>query len=396
MSGVTVRTLGADDLDAYFDVRAQSFGVDGTDRELWKAWMLADTGAAMLGAFAADELVGALRVLVAGQYLLGRSVPTGAIAAVVVRPEMRGRRVAATLLDAALDWMDERGIVHSVLHPASTRVYRSMGWEIAGPAGFARVPTGNLASIRGEAAGEVVRLPPTARAQRRACYDAVAPTVHGAIDRSESFWIMRDAGLEDDGAFLYGVQGPHGLSGYVAYRQHPRREWGYALTVDEIVATDAPSALALWHFLGGHAMQVEHVVVPIAVLPGLLMLLDEQWVEPVGVNRWMARVVDLRGFMASRGFPSGLSGEASVQLTDPWSHGLTGGWQLTVRDGVGQALGVDRGAVRLDVGALSALAMGRVTAAELRAVGRLDGDADDVAALGSLFVAPGPVITDDF
>ncbi len=396
MSRVTVRALGPDDLDAYFDVRTQSFGFDGLDRELWKAWMLADTGTAMLGAFTAAGLVGALRVLVAGQYLLGRSVPTGAVAGVVVRPEARGRRVAATLLDTALDWMHERGIAQSILHPASTRVYRSMGWEIAGAAGFARVPTHNLATIRGEAADEVVRLGPTDRAQRRACYAAVAPAMHGAIDRSESFWTMRDAGLDDDGAFLYGVPGLHGLSGYVAYRQHPRRDWGYALTVDELVAADAPSAVALWRFLGGHAMQVEHVLVPIAVLPGLLMLLDEQWVEPVGVNRWMARAVDLPGFMASRGFPPGLGGEASVQLADPWSHGLTGGWQLTVRDGVGQALGVDRGAVSIDVGALSALAVGRVTAAELRAVGRLHGEDDDVAALGSLFVAPRPIITDDF
>ena len=400
MGHLRVAEVDDDGLDEYFAVRAQSFGVGASDLDAWRAFLSASPEALRIGAYDERRLLGALRVLPTGQYLLGRSVRTGAVAGVVVRPEARGRGVAARLLEAALDWMRSERIVASALHPASTRVYRSRGWEIAGLAGHVSVPSRSLAVLRAETAAVVERLDATDFAARQHCYDAVARTVHGAFDRSPTFWRMHAAADVEDGAFVYGVRDGTELRGYVAYTQLPRASWGYQLRVDDVWARDRDAAIAIWQFLGAHSMQVEHIEVPIPAVATLLLLLDEQDVTPLRENRWMHRVVDVPGFLSARGFPSGLEAAVTVGVTDRWVGGVSGMWRLEAADGHGTATAVrpDAGgtAVRTDVGALSALLVGGFTVAELVAAGRMAGDPEDLERLGALAAAPPPWITDDF
>ena len=76
------------------------------------------------------ELVGTTEVMPGGQYFGGRSVPMGGVASVAVRPDQRGRGIAPRLLGQAVERMHEQGLVISTLHPATTRFYRGLGWEI--------------------------------------------------------------------------------------------------------------------------------------------------------------------------------------------------------------------------------------------------------------------------
>ena len=134
MSAFAVRGIEPEDLDQYFDVRAQAFGLPAGDRARWRDFMSGAPETAGFGAFDGRRLLGALRVIPGGQFVQGRSVPMGGIAGVVVRPEARGAGVARTLLAEAVAWMRANGIAVSSLHPASTRAYRSAGWELAGRA----------------------------------------------------------------------------------------------------------------------------------------------------------------------------------------------------------------------------------------------------------------------
>ncbi len=392
-----VRLLTADDLDEYFAVRVQAFGMAGTDadRTIWRAFVDAGSGP-VFGAYD-GRLLGALRVLPAGQHLAGRRVGMGGIAGVVVRPEARGRGVARTLLAESLAWMHAEGIAVSSLHPASTRVYRSAGWEIAGEAGLVAIPTRSLAAIRTDGGrGVIDRLGPGDRAELEAVYGRWAPTVHGTLDRTGAFWDMHAAWSAMDGTFTYGVRHDGLLTGYVKYEQQPREGWGYAIRVEDVVAPDAATAAELWHFLGAHAMQVEQVEVPLASLPELLLLLDEQDDVPVRANRWMHRVVDVGRFMNERGFGPG-DHSVTVTLTDPWSAGVGGTWALDVHDGGGAATPTsDAGEVTTDVGAFSALTIGGFTAADLVTAGRLSGTVEACATLASMFATPAPRISDDF
>ena len=185
MSGFDIREIDDDDLDAYFDIRSQAFGRPEADRIGWTTQVRDD--AFVVGAFDGGRLVGGARVLSAAQWTVGRSVPMGGIAGVVVRPEDRGRGVCRTLLEHTLQWMRDHDIAVSTLHPASTRVYRSGGWEIAGDQGVFRVPSRSLAAIRFGTDLDVVRLSAADWPGVRACYEQVAPArdfgAHGEVSR---------------------------------------------------------------------------------------------------------------------------------------------------------------------------------------------------------------------
>ncbi len=394
-----VRLVEGDDFDQYFDVRAQAFGVPGDQRDGWLDRVRAMPDIVSFGAFRSGRLLGALRVIPAGQFVNGRSVPMGGVAAVVVRPEVRGSGVARTLLTHAIEWMQTTGIAVSSLHPASTRAYRSAGWELVGRAGWLLVPSRSFASMRGDAAGPVERLDPRGGPEVHACYARWAPDVSGAVDRSAAFWSLHEHGGGEDGAFLYGVRTDGELTGYVAYTQTPdARSWGYGLRVDDVCALDKASAIALWRFIGSHSMQVERVQVPVSALPALSFLLDEQDAVTDLENHWMHRIVDVPAAMAARGYPEGTTGTVDVVITDPLAPGTVGAWTMAVADGRGTAepTAATERAVRLDIGALSALSIGGTTARVLRNVGRLTGPDDAAARLDAILAAPAPTITDDF
>jgi predicted acetyltransferase len=391
--------VAGDDFEQYFDVRSQSFGVPRTDHDDWMELVAATPEVVSLGAFRSGRLLGALRVIPAGQYVHGRSVPMGGIAGVVVRPEARAVGVARTLLTEAITWMRGSGIAVSSLHPASTRAYRSAGWEIAGRAGWLRTPTRSFGTIRGDAAGTLEPLDPTGTPEVRACYAAYAPSVPAAVDRSAPFWVLHARGGREDGAFLYGVRTEGALTGYIAYTQRSDpHSWTYDLRIDDVVAHDRASAVALWRFIGGHSMQVEQVQLPLGALPALSLLLDEQDAATHLENHWMHRIVDLPATIAARGFPAGAAGTVVARVTDPLTPGTPGAWRITVDDGTGAATPADDDAseVTLDIGALSALAIGGTTTGLLAHVGRITGSDDAIARLGGLLQTPTPVSTDDF
>jgi predicted acetyltransferase len=397
-AAIDVRRLAEDEFDQYFDVRAQAFAVPGDERADWMEFATTTPEIVSIGAFRGSRLLGALRVIPGGQFVLGRSVPMGGIAGVVVRPEARAGGVARAMLTEAVRSMRADGLAVSSLHPASTRAYRSAGWEIAGRAGLASVTARSLTTIRGEAVGPVEPLTADDTDAMHACYARNASTLHGAVDRSPSFWRLHDRIGSADGAFRYGVRRGGELAGYLAYTQSSQwPAWGYGLQVDDFAASDRPTATALWRFLGAHSMQVERVTVSLAMLRSLLLLLDEQDTMLQRENRWMHRVVDLPGAIGARGFPPGLEGRVDVVIADPLPGGASGAWTIRVADGAGVAVpGPEDAAVAVGIGALSALFIGGTTVDAMVAAGLLDGPREQVAQLGALLVAPAPLMTDDF
>ena len=395
-SPVEVRDLADDDLDAYYAIRAQAFGRPESERAAWRDRVAADHDAARLGAYVGTTLVGGLRVLPGGQWMSGRRVSMGGVAAVVVAPEMRGRGVARALLFAGLEWMRERELAVSALHPASTRVYRGAGWELAGDQENVAVRARSLAAIRRGEAREVEPVNRTDWPELRECYARSARSRHGFVDRSESFWLLREPPRDSDGWFTYAVRGADGISGYVRYEQQPSAGWGYQLRVDDFVADDLDAAASLWRFLGGHGMQVERVEIPGPSADQLLLLLDEQDLETLAVNRWMHRIVDIPSAFAERGYSPNTSGSVSVVVRDPWPTGATGNWTITIHDGVGSAVPAAAASIALDIGALSALTIGRFSVGALATAGRIEGPRAEIARLGDLLAAPIPQLTDDF
>jgi predicted acetyltransferase len=351
-----------------------------------------------LCAWSGEELVGTTEVMPWGQYFGGRSVPMGAVASVAVRPDQRGRGIAPRLLARSVERMHEQGLVISTLHPATTRFYRGLGWEIGGEFGVRRVPTPSLAALP---PGEPECLRP-ARAgdfdDVRECYGRVAPTINGAVDRNDDRWHAIETTLDHPHRYLYVYDADGQIDGYVVYDQHQgSRQWGFRITVHELVAADARTAVTLWRHLGSHTAQVDTVTVLAMPLDLLTLLLPEQVVEVVGANRWMTRMVDAAGAVSARGYPPGVRAEVHVQLSDrlaPWNDGR---FVLRVEGGEGKLSPGGTGDVQLSVNALASLYTGWASARDLAGAGLLHHAGDrELGMLDAAFAGPRPYLFDNY
>jgi predicted acetyltransferase len=394
---VEIRVPTADDLDGIFDVRAQAFAVEESDRTRWTG--LVDP-AGMLTAFLGTTVVGSVNVLALGQWFGGRAVPMGGLATVVVRPEHRGEGIAARLLEASLLRMRERGLPVSTLHPATTRVYRGAGWEIGGDLAVHTIPTRSLERLpRGESES-LRRLTRDDWPLVQSCYDAVAARHTGWIDRNEWWWgVLADDTFVDQ-SFVYGVDGDApdgGLAGYVVFAQKPSDRWGYKIVVEEMVARDPAAAITLWRLLGTHGMQVETITVRRGPVDELLLVLPEQDVEQVSNNRWMHRLVDAPAAIGARGFPPDVAAEVHLEVRDrlaPWNEGR---FVLRVEEGRGELVRGGTGELQITINGFSSLATGWASATALCGSGAIHhATAADRARLDSAFAGPAPTIVDEF
>jgi predicted acetyltransferase len=392
---IEIRVPGPDELDDVFAVCSEAFTSPPERREAWVAIKRMDD---FLGAWTNGELVATTEVMSLAQFFGGRSVPMGAVASVAVRPDHRGRGIAPRLLAVAVEQMHEQGLVISTLHPATTRFYRGLGWEIGGEFGVRRVPCASLAGLPpGEP--ECLRRGRAADVDAvRECYERIAPAISGAIDRDDARWRAEQLELEHPHRYLYVYDDEGQVDGYVVYEQHQAgRQWGFRITVHELVAGNSRTAVTLWRHLGSHAAQVDEVTVLAMPLEVLTLLLPEQVVEFVGANHWMTRIVDAAGAVAARGYPPDVRGEVHVHLADriaPWNDGR---FVLRVEGGEGKLSPGGTGDVDLSVNALASLYTGWASAHALANAGLVHhAGGRELSLLDATFAGPRPYLFDDY
>jgi len=343
-----------------------------------------------------DEVVAFSRARRFGQFFGGRSVPLAGLSHVGVAPEHRGRGLGAGVTAAHFDAMRDGGEVLAGLYPASTGLYRSVGFGLGGVWGRRAVATRSLRMLpRADDVavrrGSLDDVPAVKRGYRR-----VAPLFDGWLDREAVWWrrVLED-GFDDH--HVYVVDGRGGeLAGYVLFdqRQMPSG-WGHTVIVHEVVYERPEVGAALWRLLGAMSSQAETAELLGPPEHPLLLVLPEQDLQPVSELRWMTRIVDLTGAMAARGFRPGVTVAVDLEVSDascPWNAGR---WRLTVEAGAGRAAPGGSGDVRLGVGALSSLYTGYATAAGLRGAGLLAGGSEATdSALDAAFAGPTPWCVD--
>jgi predicted acetyltransferase len=114
-------------------------------------------------------------------------------------------------------------------------------------------------------------------------------------------------------------------------------------------------------------------------------------------RHWMLRLVDAPAAVAARGFADALQAQVPLEIADDVCPSNAGRWMLVVEGGRGRLERGGSGAVRLGVGALSALYSGWATTALLARTGRLDGGSEaDRAAVDRVFAGPLPWMMDEF
>ncbi|GAA2852477.1 hypothetical protein GCM10010517_10160 [Streptosporangium fragile] len=375
-----IRILTVDDLDAVFDSRRRAFGpIPAGDLDDWRAQVVPTLAAGRyLGVVDGPRLVATSRINDFTQWWHGRPISMGGVASVTVAPEERGRGVGRMIMNATIDRCAALGHPVSALYPATTRIYRSLGWEHAGAMHRATLPAEALRAIRPTEQVKIRRMGPDDVAEVLSVIGRThaAARASGPLCRSEETWRLWLA-EEDD--FLYLAD-----DGFVIYR------WdGRDIAVDTLLAGSEATARTLWSLVGSSSSVAESVHAVVAPDDPVLWLIGERSHDLVKQTRWMFRVVDLPAAVAGRGFPANVTLDAVVRVDDPQRPGNSGLWHLSVAGGVGAARpaeGVRDAVPAFTAGGLSALYAG-VPAATLRRAGLLSGPADADETLDAAFHA---------
>lgn len=380
-----IRDLTADDLDAVLDLRKRSFGpIPAADADKWRTMVLPGLPEGRyLGVFDGDRLAGTARLRPFTQWWHGRPQPLAGVAGVTVAPEDRGRGVGTVVMRAVIERAVALGDAVSALYPATTPIYRALGYEHAGALHRITLPAEALRTIRPARHVPLRRMGPGDAAEVVSLLHRLhgASRASGPISWDEDIWRLWLA-EEDD--FLYLAD-----DGYVVYR------WdGQDIEVDNLVAGSAETAATLWSMVGSSSSVAKRVTAAVAPDDPVLWLLRERTKEQVTRIPWMSRVLDVAGAVARRGYPAAVTATAVVRVDDPLRAANTGHWRLEVAGGSGTATalgeagdgGADGAAPALGINGLSALYAG-VPTATLRRSGLMSGDERHDETLDTVFAA---------
>ncbi|MCK2216715.1 GNAT family N-acetyltransferase [Actinomadura sp. ATCC 31491] len=372
-----IRDLTPDDLDAALDLRRRAFGpISAAEAGAWRHAVtpVLEEGR-YLGVFDGSRLAGAARLRPFTQWWHGRPQPMAGVAGVTVSPEDRGRGVGTRLMRAVLDRGVALGEAVSVLFPATTPIYRSLGYEHGGGQRKVTLPAEALRGLRPAGQVKLRRMGPDDAAELIAVLHRVYAGLRasGPITYDERTWRLW---LADDNDFRYLAD-----DGYVVYRWN-----GENIRVVNLVAGSAETARALWSMVGTSSSVAKNVVAPLAPDDPVLWLLPERSQDHVEDQRWMFRVLDVAAAVERRGYPAAVACDAVVTVEDPVRGGGT--WRLEIADGSGTATPVTAGAPAavLSANGLSALYCG-VPTGTLRLAGLMTGDDRHDEALDAAFAA---------
>jgi predicted acetyltransferase len=341
LADIIVRLLTADDSQAeHLDLSIRAFGPH--DEAILRGLadpLIADGRA--LAAFDGDRMVGAALFHDLRQWWLGRAVPMAGVCGVTIAPEYRGRGVGRGLMTELTELMAARGYPLSVLYPATMRIYRRLGWELAGARYEAKLPARSLLDLpRANGPVEVRRPVPAdaagvnevlggTYAMQRAC----GPFTW---DEQTMRRLLTVPGKYAD-SHRYAFLAPDGFAGY-------RWRGNDEIFVDRVVAASADTTLALWSIIASHSTVADTVVAQVAPDDPLWWLLREQDAQVSEREPWMLRLLDAPAAIAARGFPA-VSIDVPLHITDEQLPHNRGPWNLTVRpSGEGRLVRTDAGA----------------------------------------------------
>ncbi|NDU72668.1 GNAT family N-acetyltransferase [Actinomadura sp. DSM 109109] len=373
-----IRALAADEADAVRDIRARAFGP--LPDETWArrsrlVRQAAEAGRQFAG-FDGGAVVATGALLDMTQWWHGRAVSAAGVSAVTVAPEERGRGLGRRLMTDLLERCADLGHPVAMLYPATTRLYRSLGWEHAGGRHHVDLATEALRTIAAERV-PVRRAGPADAAEVAA---VIGRAHREALDCGPVGW--PEARWRE---LLDAPDGYHYLAedGFLSYHW---TEGNTGLEVTRLVASSERTLRALWAVVGSGSSTAASVRACVSPMDPVLWLPREREHETLHRSQWMLRVVDAPAAIAARGYPAGVAAGLALEIDDPWRPANSGHWRLEIEDGEGrlERSAADSGAVRLGPCGLAALYAG-IPVATLRRAGLLSGG--DAGALAAAFAA---------
>ncbi|RSL30407.1 GNAT family N-acetyltransferase [Salibacterium salarium] len=265
------------------------------------------------------QLLSKATILPVNVFVGGVSMSMGGISGVATWPESRRGGLVRKLLDAALVDMRERGYVLSLLYPFSVEFYRKFGWELFSDRITWELKKEQLPKKGEIKKGAIRRIPPAQWPILQEIYQNFAYQYNGMIDRTESWWRYTVLKQKKGQIAVYSDEDGKDR-GYIIYKVKDRY-----MTVHEFVALDENARSQLWSFIANHDSMIEEVKIKTTTGdPSRFMLVDPMITE-TRESYFMARIVDMKGFLEQYPFQLEDGEELNLEITDDvcsWNNGI--------------------------------------------------------------------------
>jgi len=268
------------------------------------------------GYYVEDQLAARLTILKLQTWINGCAFEMGGIASVATWPEFRRHGMVKQLLIHSLQSMKADGQTLSFLHPFEFPFYRRFGWGTYVEIKKYEVPK-ELIINQFTASGQMRRTKDWQLFDK--LYQAYAQQFNGTLIRDEGWWTRNVIRKTSTSAIYYDEAGV--AKGYIHYKVKDRE-----MVVEELVFLDEPARRGIWKFIADHDSMMDKVIVKAPVDDQLAYILRNPRIKQEITAYFMARIVDLVGFLEKLPMTAGLDKrKLELQITDefaPWNNGL--------------------------------------------------------------------------
>ncbi len=391
-----VRTLGADEFDAFVAVDSHAFGTTAPEELLETERGYFGRGSD-IGAYDGERMVGIAATYPFRLTVPGRTVAAAGVSWVGVLPTYRRRGVLSALMTSQLASLHERGEEPvAVLWASEPQIYGRFGYGLGSRHWSCTVPRSDAALLPDAPADDRLRLrlsEPHDWKQLAPVYDAVLAVRPGMFARDERWWgrVVRDLPVFRDGKSALRcvvAEDDGGVRGYALYatRQLFDESFGQGTVfVREVMATDPPALATLYRYLTDLDLMGQTDLWNLPVDDPLAhWLTNPRRSKPSTSDALYVRLVDVGAALAARTY----AGEVDLVLDVadrrcPWNAGR---WRLTGGPGGAACTRTDAAAdLTLDVRELGAAYLGSTSLVELAGAGRVAGSTSTVRAATTAF-----------
>jgi len=381
---VTVRPILPDEVPAVARLRAIGFGGDSQGalnrlskdpRYNHKHIILAEYK---------GEAIGTAGVFPAQMWLSGVPVPIGAVAGVTVLPEFRRKGVAGKMMEYLIIRMVAEGMAMSALFPFSHKYYRKFDYNTVGDVHAYRINPANLAVF---AEGHQVRpFQPDDLPLMRVMYKGQLTWHNGWFTRSNEWWQY----LINHWPAIMVFENDDMIEGYFSYKINTTDRGERVMEIKEFFAAEDAAFRGLIGYLAAQnqADVIEYLAPPDTPIRHALR---QPYADDYAVRRWifrdmchvtpgmMGRIINLPQALTARFYTRGLSGERTLKIKDPLIPTNEEPLVFRLVDGRAETRSADSdqaAQIETDIGTLTQLLSGYLSAADARRLGRLAADED--------------------
>lgn len=337
-----------------------------------------------LAAYDGDELVASATSLPGGHWFGGRPVRGGAVAGVSVAPHRRGEGIAKPLMEEALRRAHGAGDTISALYPTTARLYRSVGYEMAGEHLERKI---RMTDLRVEAFPDLTVTPFAVAdigcTDHVHAYDALAARSNGHVVRGDFWWWRRRsiAARQSARTYLLDATTDSGV-GYVVLAAVETEEAVFDLRLLDAAASDTRTLRALASVLARFGTVSDTITTHLPAWVVHAWTQRPQAAIPTDGWGWMLRVINAPEAVAARGWPP-MSATVDLELHDPTLADNTGPWRLVLDNGTARLEPGGSGTWTFDIATFSSWFAGWTTMSQLVMTGRVE-NGHDPAGMGVL------------